>query len=88
MRGRDDDTDRGLRDRLGRIGDPLALFERMFAHSPVAHLIFGADGRPVACNAAYRELFGQEPPPEYNVLGDESGAAAGDRRRRPARAPG
>ncbi len=73
----DDHTGRGLRDRLGRIGDPLALFERMFAHSPVAHLIFGADGRPVACNTAYRELFGQAPPPEYNVLDDDSSALPG-----------
>jgi len=63
-----------LRDRLGRVGDPLAPFERMFAHSPVAHLIFGADGRPIACNKAYQELFGQVPPPEYNVLGDDSSA--------------
>ena len=73
----DDHTGRGLRNRLGRIGDPLALFERMFAHSPVAHLVFGADGRPVACNAEYRQLFGQAPPPEYNVLDDDSSALPG-----------
>jgi len=68
------DTTGGLRDWLERVGDPLALFERMFAHSPVAHLIFGADGRPIACNKAYQELFGQVPPPEYNVLGDDNSA--------------
>jgi hypothetical protein len=32
--GGDDHGDCGLRERLGPIGDPLALLERMFAHSP------------------------------------------------------
>jgi PAS domain S-box-containing protein len=60
----------GLSDRLG-IGDPWPMFERMFMHSPVPHLIFTADGSLVACNPAYRDVFGHEPAPGFNVLGDE-----------------
>ena len=60
----------------------------MFAHSPVAHLIFGADGRPVACNTAYRELFGQVPPARVQRAGRRQQRVCRDRRRRPARAPG
>ena len=71
-RERDDRVVPELNDRLGRLGNPRTMFERLFVHSPVPHLIFAADGSLVACNPAYRELFGLEPPPEFNVLGDES----------------
>ena len=74
VRAQGDQTAGGLRDRVERIGDPLALFESLFAQSPVPHLIFAADGYPIACNAAYRELFGQEPPSRYNVLEDQDSA--------------
>src|SRR5690349_1021991 len=70
-RKRDDMVISGLSDRLGRIGDPRTMFERMFVHSPVPHLIVTADGSLVACNPAYRELFGLEPPPEFNLLSDD-----------------
>jgi PAS domain S-box-containing protein len=60
-----------LRDRLGRLGDPRAMFESMFEHSPVPQLVFAADGHPVASNAAYRALFGR-PPADYDVLAEDS----------------
>ena len=74
---RDQSAVSGLSDRLGRIGDPGTLFERMFMHSPVPHLIFAADGSLVACNPAYRTLFGQDPAPGFNLLGDEPSDRAG-----------
>ena len=49
----------------------------MFALSPVPYLLFGADGHPIASNAAFREMFASEPPPEYDVLRDETSARLG-----------
>jgi two-component system, cell cycle sensor histidine kinase and response regulator CckA len=55
---------------LAAIGDADALLEGLFEHSPVAFQICGADGHCLLVNEAFRELFGTEPPPEYNVLED------------------
>ncbi|MBZ4419807.1 PAS domain-containing sensor histidine kinase [Myxococcus sp. RHSTA-1-4] len=51
--------------------DPLALLEGLFTHSPVPYAVFSADGHCLLINPAYREMFGSEPPPEYNVFRDE-----------------
>ncbi|HET8644823.1 MAG TPA: ATP-binding protein [Vicinamibacteria bacterium] len=67
----------GTRERLARIPDPIALLEGLFAHSPVGFQIYTADGHSVLTNQAFRDLFGSEPPPEYNVLQDEIAAAGG-----------
>jgi PAS domain S-box-containing protein len=53
------------------------MFERMFVHSPVPHLIFSVAGCLLACNPAYRELFGSEPPPDFNLLADEFSGHSG-----------
>ncbi|MGE3548047.1 MAG: PAS domain-containing protein, partial [Kofleriaceae bacterium] len=71
------ELDRDVRQKLGVIGEPLALLEGLFAHSPVPHLLFRVDGHPLVANAAYREMFGAVPPPEYNILRDEVIAALG-----------
>ena len=55
----------------------MALLEGLFEHSPVPYIIFGTDGHRVASNRAYREMFGREPPPEYDVLRDEVAARTG-----------
>jgi PAS domain S-box-containing protein len=65
----DDTTD--LRTRLSSIQDPLAFLCDLFAHAPVGFQIYRADGHCLLTNRAFRELFGSEPPPEYNVLEDE-----------------
>jgi PAS domain S-box-containing protein len=56
---------------LDSIADPRHLLETLFEHAPTAFQIFRVDGRSIACNQAFRELFGSEPPPEYNVLEDD-----------------
>jgi PAS domain S-box-containing protein len=60
-----------IRERLGRVSDPLALLEGIFARAPVGLQIYEANGRCLLVNQAFRDLFGGEPPPEYNVLKDE-----------------
>ena len=60
-----------IREHLGRVADPLALLEGIFACAPVGLQIYEASGRCLLVNQAFRNLFGSEPPPEYNVLRDE-----------------
>jgi len=67
----------GIRERLQGIHDPIALLEGLFAHSPVPYIIFKSDGHPLLNNRAYREMFGAQPPPEYNLFHDEVSARTG-----------
>jgi PAS domain S-box-containing protein len=60
-----------IRARLGQVSDPLALLEGIFACAPVGLQIYEASGHCLLVNQAFRNLFGAEPPPEYNVLEDE-----------------
>ena len=64
-------TELGGKGGLGSIADPRALLEGLFEHSPLAFQIYRADGHCLLVNRAFRELFGSEPPPEYNVFRDE-----------------
>ncbi|MCU1283403.1 MAG: sensory box histidine kinase, partial [bacterium] len=64
-------------DWLRSIPDPVALLEGMFAHAPVAYQIYKPDGHSLLVNDAFLQLFGAEPPPEYNVLEDEVADATG-----------
>jgi signal transduction histidine kinase/CheY-like chemotaxis protein len=60
-----------LRAALGSIADPGRLLEVLFELAPTALQIFHADGRSLVTNQAFRDLFGSEPPPDYNVLADD-----------------
>lgn len=60
-----------IRERLAGVPDPVGLLAGFFALAPVGLQIYDADGTSVLTNAAFRELFGSEPPPGYNVLRDE-----------------
>ncbi|MBX3187083.1 MAG: PAS domain S-box protein [Labilithrix sp.] len=64
------DHDR-IKSRLQSIADPTGFLTNLFAHAPVAFAVWTADGRPLLTNQAFVELFGSEPPPEYNVLEDD-----------------
>ncbi len=66
-----------LRKQLGSFGDPLTLLAGVFAHAPVGFQVYRADGRSLLVNDAFREMFGSEPPPEYNVLQDDIARARG-----------
>ncbi len=63
-----------IRHQLRTIDDPAALLAGVFAHAPIALQVYKADGHCLVVNRAFRELFGSEPPPEYNVLRDEIAA--------------
>src|SRR5207237_9980138 len=63
--------------RLSGVSDPLAFLAGIFAFAPVGLQIYRADGHSLLTNRAFRELFGSEPPPEYNVLEDEIAARSG-----------
>jgi signal transduction histidine kinase len=66
-----------MRDRLAQLGDPVALLQGLFAFAPVGFQIYEASGRSLVVNQAFRDLFGAEPPPEYNVLRDEIAERSG-----------
>jgi PAS domain S-box-containing protein len=60
-----------IRERLERVSDPVALLAGIFAHAPFGLQIYDASGRCLLVNQAFRDLFGSEPPPDYNILKDE-----------------
>ena len=66
-----------IRQQLRAVDDPTALLEGVFARAPTAIQIFRADGQCLLVNSAFRELFGSEPPPKYNILCDELAAKLG-----------
>ncbi len=66
-----------VRERLRQVADPVALLESIFAYAPVALQIYNTAGRSILTNRAFIDLFGAEPPPEYNVLEDEIAERSG-----------
>ncbi|GAC1345781.1 MAG: hypothetical protein NVSMB23_22400 [Myxococcales bacterium] len=60
-----------IRERLRAVADPLALLEGIFTYSPLALQIYLPSGQSLLTNRAFRDLFGSEPPPDYNVLEDD-----------------
>ena len=66
-----------LQERLKSVADPVAFLVNLFAHAPVGFAVWTADGHPLLTNEAFMELFRVEPPPEYNVLEDDTLAANG-----------
>jgi PAS domain S-box-containing protein len=63
--------------RLQDVPDPVGLLGALFAHAPVGFQIWSPTGHSVLTNAAFRALFGSEPPPEYTCLEDELAAEQG-----------
>ncbi|MCC6996252.1 MAG: PAS domain S-box protein [Deltaproteobacteria bacterium] len=57
--------------QLATVADPVHLLEGLFAFAPVGFQIYDASGHSVVVNKAFRELFGSEPPPDYNILADD-----------------
>ena len=57
--------------RLAGISDPVRLLQGIFAYAPFGLQVYRADGHCLLTNKSFRDLFGSEPPPEYNVLHDE-----------------
>jgi signal transduction histidine kinase/CheY-like chemotaxis protein len=67
----------GIRDKLGPVAAPLALLESIVAWAPFALQLCDASGRCLVVNRAFRELFGWQPPADYNVLTDEQARREG-----------
>jgi len=66
-----------VHEKLADIPGSAIILEALFALAPVGFQIYEASGRCLLVNQAFRDLFGSEPPPEYNVLRDEIAAANG-----------
>jgi PAS domain S-box-containing protein len=66
-----------VKNKLATVADPVLLLETLFADAPVAFAIAHADGRCLAVNRAFRELFGAAPPPSHNLFEDELALAHG-----------
>lgn len=60
-----------LQEKLGAVNDPVGFLVNLFAHAPVGFGVWTADGYPLLTNQAFLDLFGSEPPPEYNVFKDD-----------------
>ena len=60
-----------LQERLTKVADPVGFLVNLFAHAPVGFAVWSADGHGLLTNEAFMDLFGVEPPPEYNVLKDD-----------------
>lgn len=60
-----------LQTQLKRLAVPRVMLERLFAFAPVGLQLYDANGRSLLTNAAFVEMFGIAPPPEYNVMEDE-----------------
>ena len=68
---------RGIQARLEGVPDPVGFLAGLFAHAPVGLQIFRTDGTSFLTNAAFRALFGSEPPPDYSAFRDELVAQRG-----------
>jgi PAS domain S-box-containing protein len=66
-----------LQERLQAVPDPVGFLVNLFAYAPVGFALWKPDGHCLLTNKAFRDLFGSEPPLEYNVLQDEIAAATG-----------
>ena len=66
-----------LQKQLESLPDPVRFLTSLFAYAPVGFQIYRTDGYCLLTNKAFRDLFGSEPPPEYNVFEDEIVKAAG-----------
>ena len=60
-----------LQEKLGSVNDPVSFLVNLFAHAPVGFGVWTADGHALLTNQAFLDIFGVEPPPEYNVLKDD-----------------
>ncbi len=65
-----------LRRRLSELGDPLWVLTNLFVFAPTPLLVYGADGRCLLANDAFRRVAGAEPAADYGVLA-EGGEAGG-----------
>ena len=66
-----------IRAIVAGLPDPVALLISLFAGAPVGFQIYDASGKSLLVNQAFLDMFGSEPPPEYNVLQDEIAAKTG-----------
>ena len=74
----------GVREALSQVADPMALLVGLFANAPIGLQIYRPNGHCLLTNQAFRDIFGSEPPPEYNLFEDpllqENGGVAMARR--------
>jgi signal transduction histidine kinase/ActR/RegA family two-component response regulator len=66
-----------IQDKLRTVSDPLAMLQALFAFAPFGLQVYGADGRSMLVNRAFREMYGSEPPASYCIFQDELAERAG-----------
>jgi signal transduction histidine kinase len=59
-----------LRQHLETLSDPVGFMINLFGNAPIGCSILTASGHVLASNTASHQLFGSQPPPEYNVFTD------------------
>jgi len=59
-----------VRERLAQVSDPMALLVALFSNAPVGFQIYLPTGQSLLVNQMFRDIFGAEPPPEYNLFAD------------------
>lgn len=66
-----------LRARLSSIQGLSPFLQDFFLSAPLGYQIYSLEGRSLAVNQAFLDLFGIEPPPEYCVFEDSIAKEAG-----------
>ena len=56
--------------RLSQVADPMALLVALISNAPVGFQLYLPSGQSLLVNQTFRELFGTEPQPEYNLFKD------------------
>jgi PAS domain S-box-containing protein len=64
-------------DNLSGLPDSLGFLGAMFANAPFGLALLRSDGHCLLVNRAFRDLFGSEPPADYDIFKDEIAEAQG-----------
>ncbi|MCA1664419.1 MAG: PAS domain S-box protein [Myxococcales bacterium] len=59
-----------MRERLAQVSDPMTLLVALIANAPVGLQIYLPSGQSLLVNQAFRDMFGAEPLPDYNLFTD------------------
>lgn len=58
-------------ERLSTVDDPKTLIAGLISSASVGFAVYGTDGHCLFVNQAFRDLFGDAPPPAYNIFEDD-----------------
>jgi signal transduction histidine kinase len=63
--------------QIGALPNPLGLLANLAVNAPLGLAVWDAEGRVLLANGSLVDMFGSEPPADYNVFKDEIAARLG-----------